>query len=68
MSFWHRNKLNPSLLLSLSREITSQLTAVPSHLPQYLFIDFMLKTSQLQKKFFLGKNAALSGKTGVLLL
>lgn len=45
-----------------------QLTAVPSHLPQYLFIDFMLKTSQLQKKFFLGKNGTLSGKIGVLLL
>lgn len=35
-----------------------QLTAVPSHLPQYLFIDFKLKTCQLQKKFFLGKNSS----------
>lgn len=30
-----------------------QLTAVPSHLPQYLFTDSTLKTSQPQKKFFL---------------
>lgn len=45
-----------------------QLTAVPSHLLSYLFIDFMLKTSQLQKKFFSGKSAVLSGKIGVLLL
>lgn len=54
MSLWHRNKLNQIFCSHwVGKSPFIQLTAVPSHLPQYLFTDFTLKTSQPQKKFFL---------------
>lgn len=69
MSLWHRNKLNQILLLLLSGEITLYTAHSCPKSPSSVSIHrFYAQDISASKEILLRKNAALSGKTGVLLL